>query len=145
MAAETNLQLERLSADFFAALSGTPGKSLMNEWQKILVVDNGERAPDDALSAELAGLGYASVTAPFDAADDVLAMLPSIAAVVLQMPREAGWSERKQFLELAERLRTNLRASKVPVIVMSAAASGGSYASLLQSQLKMQVASRPER
>ena len=56
----------------------------MNGLQKILVVDNGERDPDGALSAELAGLGYSSVTAGVEAAEEVLAILPSPAAVVLQ-------------------------------------------------------------
>ena len=44
----------------------------MNDFPKVLVVDDGERTPDDALSAELAGLGYASVTASLEAAEDVL-------------------------------------------------------------------------
>ena len=70
----------------------------MNAMPKVLVVDSGERAPDGALSAELAGMGYASVTTPFEAADDVLALIPSPAAVVLQMPRHADWAERKRFL-----------------------------------------------
>jgi hypothetical protein len=89
----------------------------MNGMQKVLVVDNGERAPDSALSAELAGMGYASVTTPFEAADDVLALIPSPAAVVLQMPQHANWSERRRFLELASRLRKTLADSHTPVIV----------------------------
>ncbi|HEU6443414.1 MAG TPA: hypothetical protein VFF38_13680 [Microvirga sp.] len=104
----------------------------MNGMQKVLVVDNGERAPDSALSAELAGLGYASVTTPFEAADDVLALIPSPAAVVLQMPRHAKWSERKRFLELATRLRKTLAASHTPVIVTG---GEGGAAMLLQNEL----------
>lgn len=104
----------------------------MNGMQKVLVVDNGERAPDSALSAELAGLGYASVTAPFEAADDVLALIPSPAAVVLQMPHHANWSERRRFLELATRLRKTLAKTSTPVIV-----TGGvnGAATMLQNEL----------
>jgi hypothetical protein len=104
----------------------------MNGMQKVLVVDNGERAPDSALSAELAGMGYASVTAPFEAADDVLALIPSPAAVVLQMPLQADWSERRRFLELASRLRKTLASSRTPVIV-----TGGinGAVAMLQSEL----------
>jgi len=104
----------------------------MNGMQKVLVVDSGERAPDSALSAELAGMGYASVTTPFEATDDVLALIPSPAAVVLQMPRHANWSERKRFLELASRLRKTLAGSRTPVIV-----TGGERgtATILQAEL----------
>src|SRR3954449_4001313 len=104
----------------------------MNGMQKVLVVDNGERAPDSALSAELAGMGYASVTTPFEAADDVLALIPSPAAVVLQMPRQAGWADRRRFLELANRLRKNLAETGTPVI-LTGGVSGA--ATMLQSQL----------
>ena len=89
----------------------------MNGMPKVLVVDNGERAPDSALSAELAGMGYASVTTPFEAADDVLALIPSPAAVVLQMPHQADWAERRRFLDLARRLRKNLADRDTPVII----------------------------
>lgn len=116
----------------------------MDGFQKVLVVDNGERAPDSALSAELAGMGLASVTAPVEAADDVLALMPSPAAVVLQMPRRATWAERKRFLELADRLRRNLKSSNVPVIVMSGVDGHGSHASLLQSQLATRVLSQAQ-
>ncbi len=109
----------------------------MNGMQKVLVVDNGERAPDSALSAELAGMGYASVTAPFEAADDVLALIPSPVAVVLQMPVRADWSERRRFLELANRLRKTLASSRIPVIV-----TGGvnGAVTMLQNELNAQRA-----
>lgn len=106
----------------------------MNAMPKVLVVDNGERAPDGALSAELAGMGYASVTTPFEAADDVLALIPSPAAVVLQMPRQAGWAERRRFMELATRLRKNLAETGTPVII-TGGVSGA--ATMLQNQLSM--------
>lgn len=108
----------------------------MNGMQKVLVVDNGERAPDSALSAELAGMGYASVTAPFEAADDVLALIPSPAAVVLQMPQRANWSERRRFLELANRLRKTLASSHTPVIITGGATGA---ATMLQSRLSSQT------
>jgi len=112
--------------------------------QKVLVVDNGERALDFALSAELAEMGYASVTAPLEATDDVLALIPSPAAVVLQIPRQATWSERRQFLELADRLRMILRARNIPVIIVNGADGSGTHASLLQSELGTRVLSNPE-
>jgi hypothetical protein len=113
----------------------------MDGLQKVLVVDNGERALDFALSAELAEMGYASVTAPLEATDDVLALLPSPAAVVLQIPRQASLSEREQFLELADRLR----AREIPVIVVNGIDGSGAHASLLQSELGTRILSNPER
>ena len=116
----------------------------MNAMQKVLVVDNGERASDFALSAELAEMGYASVTAPFEATDDVLALIPSPAAVVLQLPKQASWAERKQFLELAERLRVSLKTRNVPVIIVNGMDTSGAHALLLQSELGARILSEPE-
>lgn len=104
----------------------------MNGLQKILVVDNGERASDAALSAELAGMGYASVTTPFEAADDVLATMPSPVAVVLQLSQDASWAERRRFLELASRLRKTLAGTSVPVIIAGGVAGA---ATMLQNEL----------
>jgi hypothetical protein len=109
----------------------------MNGLQKILVVDNGERDPDCALSAELAGLGYSSVTAPVEAAEDVLAILPSPAAVVLQVPSTAGHSERARFLALADRLSRNLRSSGIPIIVLGT--RSGDSGSILETELGHRV------
>jgi hypothetical protein len=114
---------------------------IMNGMQKVLVVDNGDRAPDCALSAELASMGYASVTAHFEAADDILALIPSPAAVVLQMPREADWSERRRFLELATRLRRTLASSRTPVIVTGGV--NGAMA-MLQNELGTRAVAAPE-
>jgi len=113
----------------------------MNGMPKVLVVDNGERAPESALSAELAGMGYASVTTPFEAADDVLALIPSPAAAVLQMPRHADWAERRRFMELASRLRKNLAASGTPVII-TGGISGA--ATMLQNQLGVRAVAAPD-
>jgi hypothetical protein len=113
----------------------------MNAMPKVLVVDSGERAPDGALSLELAGMGFASVTTPFEAADDVLALIPSPAAVVLQMPRQAGWAERRRFMELASRLRKNLAETGTPVII-TGGVSGA--ATMLQNQLSMHAVAAPD-
>jgi predicted Rossmann-fold nucleotide-binding protein len=113
----------------------------MNAMPKVLVVDSGERAPDGALSVELAGMGYASVTTPFEAADDVLALMPSPAAVVLQMPLHADWAERKRFLDLARRLRRNLADSGTPVIITGGA---NGAATMLQNELSVRVAAAPD-
>ena len=107
----------------------------MTELQKVLVVDSGERAPDSALSSELAELGYASVTAPLEAADEVLAMIPSPAAIVLQMSRKTDWAERRRFHALA----TRLRATGVPVIVTG----GVGAATSLQSHLNTLAVAAP--
>ena len=96
-----------------------------------------------ALSAELAGMGLASVTTSFEAADDVLALIPSPAAVVLQIPRNASWSERQRFVALADRLRSNLEASGIPVILTSGDGQG-THASLLQSELGARILAKPE-
>ncbi|MCB5177394.1 MULTISPECIES: hypothetical protein [Microvirga] len=113
----------------------------MTSFQQVLVVDNGERAPDSALSAELAGMGYASVTAPLEATEEVLAMMPSPVAVVLQMPRDADWAERRRFLELANRLRKSIDSDKIPIIV----AGGISGATtMLQNQLGTRAVAAPD-
>jgi hypothetical protein len=117
---------------------------MMTELLKVLVVDNGERALDSALSAELAEMGFASVTAPFEAADEVLALMPSPAAVVLHIPRRASWLERRQFLDLAERLRVSLSPSKTPVILVNGSDGAGAQASLLQSELGTRILSNAE-
>jgi CheY-like chemotaxis protein len=112
--------------------------------RKVLVVDNGKRALDGTLSAELAEMGFASVTAALEATDDILALIPSPAAVVLQMPRRAAWAERKQFLDLADRLRRTLHASDIPVIVMHGTDGPGAHASQVRSELGARIPSRPE-
>ena len=114
----------------------------MTEFQKVLVVDNGERAVDYALSAELAEMGFASVTTPVEAADDVLALIPTPAAILVQIPSGAPASERKRFMELAERLRES-RGSTVPIIVVGGACSGA-ISSILQSELGARILSKPE-
>jgi hypothetical protein len=114
----------------------------MSAFQKVVVVDNGERAPEFALSAELAEMGYASVTAPVEAADDVLALIPSPAAIVLQMPRSAGFAERQRFMALADRLREQQRGTGIPVIVLGG--PNGATSAVLQNELGTRILSKPE-
>jgi hypothetical protein len=87
----------------------------MNDVPKVLVVDDGERSPDRALSAELAELGFASVTTSFEAAEDVLAVLPTPSAILLQLPSTAS---HQNFRDLAERLKAKRSLLGIPVIVV---------------------------
>lgn len=118
----------------------------MTYLQKVLVLDDGERSADCPLATELAEMGVASVTASYDAADDILELIPSPAAILLKMPSQARSAERRRFLELAERLKTRSHASGTPVVVMepSDAAIAGGLASVLQSKLGARVLSQPE-
>lgn len=104
------------------------GDQFVSAYPKVLVVDDGARSGDGAVSAELAELGYASVTASFEAVDDVLALLPSPAAIVLQLPRESARVARSSFVALAERLKAAKRTALVPLIFLDGH-SGSSRAS----------------
>lgn len=115
----------------------------MNETPKVLVVDNGERKPDCALSAELGGLGYSSVTASLEAADDVLALIPYPAAILLQMPRDEG--ERRRFLALAQRLKAKIGDARIPVVMVEdAVLPAGGFAALLDTRFGGRAAARPD-
>ena len=61
----------------------------MTEFQKVLVVDDGARNAEHAISAELAGLGFASVTTSLEATDEVLELIPPPAAILLQLPKRS--------------------------------------------------------
>ena len=115
----------------------------MRGLQKVLVVDSGDRSLDSALSAELAEMGFASVTAPFEATDDVLAIMPSPAAVVLQMPGKNSVAERARFLQLARRLKASLCDTGIPVILMGST-QGSGINLVLQSKLGMKVFANAE-
>lgn len=117
----------------------------MNEFPKVVVVDDGERALDRALSAELAELGYASVTASLDAADDVLEIIPSPTAVFLQIPQDCGAPRRQRFLDLASRLKTRRALSGVPVIVVDPqdGTKAGGCAAMLETRFAVAV-QKPE-
>jgi hypothetical protein len=90
----------------------------MNEVPKVLVVDDGERSPDRALSVELAELGFASVTTSFEAAEDVLAVLPAPSAILLQLPITPDSARRQSFRDLAEKLRAKRGLAGIPVVVV---------------------------
>jgi predicted Zn-dependent protease len=90
----------------------------MNDVPKVLVVDDGERSPDRALSVELAELGFASVTTSFEAAEDVLAVLPAPSAILLQLPSTPDPVRRQSFRSLAERLKAKPGLAGIPVVVV---------------------------
>ncbi len=90
----------------------------MNDVPKVLVVDDGERSPDRALSAELAELGFASVTTSFEAAEDVLAVLPTPSAILLQLPTAPDAARHQSFRNLAEKLKAKKSLTGIPVVVV---------------------------
>jgi hypothetical protein len=110
----------------------------MNGVQKVLVVDSGERSAEGAVSAQLAEMGLASVTAPLAAAEEILELIPSPTAVVFQIPASANFEERRSYLRLADRVR----AAGVPVLVIGENDAAGGQAALLQSDLSARVLSQ---
>jgi hypothetical protein len=90
----------------------------MGALQQVLVVDDGHRAVDHSLAAELAELGYASVTASLEAAEDVLAVIARPAAILLQTSRRGG----SGFARRAAALRAQMRDAGIPVILVDEAA-----------------------
>jgi hypothetical protein len=118
----------------------------MSEFQKVLVVDDGARNSEHALSAELAELGFASVTTSLEATDDVLELLSAPTAIVLQLPRKTG-VDYKRFMDLADRLKARASTSGIPIIFVEGPplAQAGGYASVLQSELGAHALSKPER
>lgn len=119
----------------------------MTPLQRILIVDDGARETDAALSAALAELGYASVTASLEATDEVLALIPTPKAIVLQLPRGADAAARARFMHLADRLRARRGDDCAPVIVAEAAtlAAPGGFARLLEAQVGAGVLAGPDR
>jgi hypothetical protein len=117
---------------------------VMNGFQKVLVVDDGARSTDHALSAELAELGYASVTASVEATDDVLDLVPSPAAIVLQLPRRTSGTDHASFVELASRLKDKVQAAGIPIIWFDPSAPAGGFASAVRSRIGSRVLNEPE-
>lgn len=119
----------------------------MSEFQKVLVVDDGIRPADRALSAELAELGYASVTASLEATEDVLAVISSPAAILLQLPRRREGEQYGRFLALAERLKAKAEISGVPVIMLEHpfAAGAGGFSCALEEQIGCGALNQPHR
>ena len=105
----------------------------MNDLQKVLVVDNGERDGVDPLAAELAELGFSSVTTSFEAADDVLQVISAPSAIFVKMPQKPGDKSEADILALADRLRLAQGNTGAPVFVWDRArmlSSGGVSAML---------------
>lgn len=117
----------------------------MGEFQKVLVVDDGARAPDHALSMELAELGFASVTASLEATDEVLGIIPRPAAIMLQLPDRSDALPYRRFLELADRLKSAALTSEIPVILVdrSSGLQQGGYAAMLQTCIGRQTLHTP--
>jgi hypothetical protein len=115
----------------------------MVELNRVIVVDNGDRSSDTALSAELAELGFASVTTSLEAADEVLALLPSPAAILLQLPRAPDDDVRSAFAEFARRMRTLYLTTPVIVIDPSRDDPKTGYAALLQAQVGSPAYAKP--
>lgn len=118
----------------------------MNELRKVLVVDSGSRASVDALSAELAGLGFSSVTTSVEAADDVLSLIPHPAAIFLKMPALAQSQDYTTFIKLADRLRIRAETSDIPVIVWDRERllDTGGISAVMQHQFGPQVLASPD-
>ena len=95
----------------------------MSALQKILIVDDGIRRGGRTLSAELAELGYASVTTSLEATDEVLAILGDLTAIVIDMPL-ADPSRHAEFVALAERLRGSRHGATAPVIEIDSSRGG---------------------
>ena len=116
----------------------------MSEFRKVLVVDDGARGAEHALSIELAGLGFASVTTSLEATDEVLELIPPPAAIVLQLPKRSKAADYKRFMDLHQRLKA--KNSGIPIILVEQpfGVPGGSYAAVLQSELGAKALNQPE-
>jgi hypothetical protein len=116
----------------------------MVELNRIIVIDNGDRSSDSALSAELAELGFASVTTSLEAADEVLALLPTPAAIVIQLPRVSDGRTREAFAAFAARIRSD--SPKMPVILIDPVRDGPNcgYAAMLQAQVGSAAFAKPD-
>jgi hypothetical protein len=95
----------------------------MGALQKILIVDDGTRRGGRTLSAELAGLGYASVTTTLEATDEILPLLGDLAAIVIDMPRADG-ALHAEFAALVARLRDGRLGATAPVIEIDSSRGG---------------------
>ena len=120
------------------------GWGVMGEFQKVLVVDDGARGAEHALSIELAELGFASVTTSLEATDEVLELIPPPAAILLQLPKRSKSADYKRFMDLHRRLKA--KNSGIPIILVDEPFDipGGSYAAVLQSELGSKALSKPE-
>lgn len=117
----------------------------MNDLQKVLVVDNGERDGVDALAAELGELGFSSVTTSFEAADDVLSVIQPPSAIFLKMP-SGDVAEHAEFVELAARLRVRQGSTGAPVIIWNrdSVLHHGGVSAILEHRLGPQALASPD-
>ena len=90
----------------------------MGALQQVLVIDDGVRAVDHSLAAELAERGFASVTVSLEAADEVLAVIARPAAILLHTP--AGEASAFEARTLA--LRERMARAGIPVVIGSRSA-----------------------
>ena len=89
----------------------------MNDFQKVLVVDSGDRAAEDVFSAQLAEFGFSSVTTSFEAADEVLGLIRTPSAIVLNMSRPDDGADYARFVAVAKDLKTREPDLGIPVIL----------------------------
>ena len=116
----------------------------MNDLRKVLVVDTGRRGVVDSLSAELAELGFSSVTASVEAADEVLELIERPSAIFLNLQNGAD-VDRQGFLDLATRLQGTGRTRDIPVIVWDELhCDGAGVSDVLARQFGPQVLAGPD-
>lgn len=114
----------------------------MSELKRIIVVDNGDREPEAALSAELAELGYASITTSVEAAPDVFASVVAPDAVLLHIPGNSDTRTDAAFAAFADRVE---RAHpEIPVIRLDGARGSLSNANLATLQSRIGLAVPPQ-
>ena len=114
----------------------------MSELKRIIVVDNGDREPEAALSAELAELGYASITTSVEAAPDVFASIVEPDAVLLQIPGDSDARIDAAFAAVVDRLE---RAHPdIPVIRLDGTRGSLSNANLATLQSRIGLAMAPQ-
>lgn len=113
----------------------------MGALQQVLVVDDGRRAVDRSLAADLAELGYASVTASIEAADDVLAVIARPAAVLLQLSSRTD----PDYARLAARFREEVTRGGIPIIDVDQTPCNAGAPADLKSQIGPYVLNEPDR
>lgn len=110
----------------------------MADLKRIIVVDNGDREPQAGLSAELAELGYASITTSVEAAPDVFASIVEPDAVLLDIPGDSDARIDAAFTAFADRLERTHPA--IPVIRLEGTGAGLGNANLATLQSRIGLA-----
>lgn len=111
----------------------------MNDLQKVLVVDDGERSLERALSGDLAEMGFSSVTTSLEAAEDVLEMISPPSAIFLQMPSPSYAERHSHFVALGERLRQKTAMTAIPVILVDHRAQADGLSAIMSREFGPQV------